>query len=87
MSADIIRHPGVVDLRNARNRACWLERYYSGVHYADLRTPELYRRGEWVALQAAWLRRGYRLLARPEPTERPSASRAKLFFDRESEAR
>lgn len=60
MSADIIQHPGVVDLRNARNRACWLERYYSGVHYADLRTPELYRRGEWIALQAAWLRRGYR---------------------------
>ncbi len=77
MSADIIRHPGVVDLRNARNRACWLERYYSGVHYADLRTPELYRRGEWIALQAAWLRRGYRLLDRPTYSESSKVIRGK----------
>lgn len=86
MSADIIRHPGVTDLRNARNRARWAERYYGGVHFADLRSPELFRRGEWIALQAAWLRRGYRLLDRPTYSE-IRVSRAKLFFDRERKAR
>lgn len=81
MSADIIRHPGVTDLRNARNRARWAERYYGGVHFADLRSPELFRRGEWIALQVARIRSGHWLLPRLSYTER-RASRAALIIAR-----
>jgi hypothetical protein len=60
----IIRHPSIFDQKNARNIARWYEKRGTGVHCADLRTPEQYRMGEWLALQVAWLRRGYRLMDR-----------------------
>lgn len=55
---DVIRHPSCNDVRNAKARAAWAFKYYGGVHFADLRTIEQYRQGEWLALQASWRRRG-----------------------------
>jgi hypothetical protein len=54
---DVIRHPRSIDVRNARARSRWAWKYFSGVHFADMRTVELYRKGEWIALQQSWRRR------------------------------
>lgn len=80
MSAEIIRFPGMLESRNADARADWYRKFYNGAHFADMRSVEQYRLGEWLALQASWLRRGYKMVDKPKSKDR--ASRAKLFFNR-----
>lgn len=76
----IVRHPSIFDQKNARNRARWYEKYMTGARCPDLRNEHQYRAGEWLALQAAYLRRGYRLMSRPPGFERVNV--AKWKFDR-----